>query len=250
MQSPTKGSWNPGDPWPKAILFDMDDTILSFGVSAEEVWRSMSEEYAPRIDGFAPDDLFTTLSDYAKWYWSDPERHRKGRLHPDVMLYIVTGALDSIGVKALSVASEMAETYSAVRERSARTSRGAIDVLRLLRSEGVRLALVTNGNAERQRRKVETHRLAPLFDYILIEGEFGLGKPDERVYLHALSQVGATPDEAWMVGDNLEWEVAAPQRLGMVGIWVDATGSGLPRSSEVRPDRTIRAVPELLEQAS
>jgi putative hydrolase of the HAD superfamily len=49
-----------------------------------------------------------------------------------------------------------------------------------------------------------------------------------------------------MVGDNLEWEVAAPQKLGIAGIWVDSSGAGLPRSSTVRPDRIIRSLTELL----
>ena len=34
--------------------------------------------------------------------------------------------------------------------------------------------------------------------------------------------------EAWMVGDNYEWEVVAPQQLGMCGIWYDPFGAGVP----------------------
>ena len=78
------------------------------------------------------------------------------------------------------------------------------------------------------------------------EEEFGPGKPDERVYLHALDQLAATPPEAWMVGDHLEWDVAAPQRLGLTGIWIDLAGHGVPTSSTVTPHRIIRALPELL----
>ena len=39
---------------------------------------------------------------------------------------------------------------------------------------------------EQQRDKIERHRLAGFFDVIVIEGEFGAGKPDEVVYRHAL----------------------------------------------------------------
>ena len=41
--------------------------------------------------------------------------------------------------------------------------------------------------------------------------------------------------------------VAAPQRLGMFGVWVDAQRSGLPEDSPVRPDRIISSVRELCE---
>jgi putative hydrolase of the HAD superfamily len=48
------------------------------------------------------------------------------------------------------------------------------------------------------------------------------------------------------VGDNLEWDVAAPQRLGIAGIWLDVAGAGLPPASLVHPDRIIRSLTELL----
>ena len=41
------------------------------------------------------------------------------------------------------------------------------------------------------------------------------------------------------------FDVAAPQRLGLRGIWVDYRGQGVPAGSDVRPDRIIRAVTEL-----
>jgi putative hydrolase of the HAD superfamily len=49
-----------------------------------------------------------------------------------------------------------------------------------------------------------------------------------------------------MVGDHLEWEVAAPQRLGIYAVWHDHLGDGLPAGTTVRPDRIIRNLSELL----
>jgi putative hydrolase of the HAD superfamily len=92
---------------------------------------------------------------------------------------------------------------------------------------------VTNGAAEVQRAKIERFELAPLFDAIVVEGEFGLGKPEPAVYAHALASLGVAAADAWMVGDNLEWDVLTPRRLGMKGIWIaraptalDASGAG------------------------
>jgi FMN phosphatase YigB (HAD superfamily) len=38
--------------------------------------------------------------------------------------------------------------------------------------------------------------------------------------------LGVGPHETWMVGDNLEWEIVAPQRLGIYAIWHDGAGLG------------------------
>ena len=43
-----------------------------------------------------------------------------------------------------------------------------------------------------------------------------------------------------------EWDVAAPQRLGIYGVWIDHAGHGVPAASTVRPDRIIRRLSELL----
>jgi putative hydrolase of the HAD superfamily len=96
-----------------------------------------------------------------------------------------------------------------------------------------------------QRDKIARFDLERLFDVIVIEGEFGVGKPDARVYRHALSALGTPPEAAWMVGDNLEWDVTAPMRLGLRAVWIDRNGDGLPPGHGVRPDRIIRSLAEL-----
>ncbi len=54
------------------------------------------------------------------------------------------------------------------------------------------------------------------------------------------------PAQTWIVGDNLEWEVIAPQRLGIHAVWYDPNDAGLPQESAARPDRIVRSLSELL----
>ena len=89
--------------------------------------------------------------------------------------------------------------------------------------------------------------LEPRFVHIQIEGEHGFGKPEERAYSHAMEVLGVGPHPTLMVGDNLEWEIVAPQRLGIYAIWHDGYEIGLPYDSPNRLDRIIRRLSELLE---
>lgn len=232
----------------KAILFDMDDTILAYSHNTDHSWQVVCSRFASRVGNLKPEVLVNAIKENAALYWSDPEQHRTGRLNLDVARrQIVAAALRQLDVDDPSLAHDMALAYAVHREESIEPFPGALDTLHTLRERGVQLALLTNGSAGTQRRRVEKHQLVSLFDYILIEGEFGFGKPDERVYRHALDQLKVLSHEAWMVGDNLEWEVAIPQRLGMFAIWLDIKGAGLPESSSVHPDRIIRMLPELLD---
>lgn len=144
------------------------------------------------------------------------------------------------------LAIRIADRFTRYREDEAFVFPGAHDAIDAFKAYGVKLALVTNGAADTQRAKVERFELTHRFDHIQIEGEHGFGKPEERAYLHAMQALGVTAAETWMIGDNLEWEVEAPQRLGIYAIWMDVHGEGLPAGSTVEPDRIIRSLTELI----
>lgn len=232
---------------PKAILFDLDDTIIAWDAVAEPAWQSVCEKYASRIAGLAPQLLLNAICIHRATYWQDPERHRQGRLNLlQARRELVTVAMQSLDIDQPDLAAEMADAYSVEREELIYPLPGAIETLIALRAQGIRLGLITNGSAAGQRRKIERFGLRRLFDCILIEEEVGYGKPDERVYLLGLAALKVKADEAVMVGDNLTWDVEAPSRLGIKAIWVDNEKKGLPQGSPVKPFRIINSVQELL----
>jgi len=233
---------------PRAILFDLDDTILAYTAKVDSCWRTVCNRFAVEVPGLAADRLLAEIDRVRDWYWSDPGRHRLGRLDLERARQELVGiALQALGVDRPDLACRIVQDFSALRDETLRLFPGALETLRCLRRRGVRLALVTNGSGAAQRSKIDRFGLAPLFDAIVIEGELGAGKPDERIYLYACEQLGVAPAEAWMIGDRLDWDVAGPQQLGILGIWVDNAGQGLPPSSPVQPDRIIRSLAELLE---
>ena len=122
---------------------------------------------------------------------------------------------------------------------------GAVEALMRFRSCGIGLALITNGSGAGQRAKIDRFDLGGQFDHIFNEGEIGFGKPEQEVYLMSMSALGSEPAETWCVGDNLDWEVAAPQRLCIYSVWIDPTGEGPPADSGVTPDRIVASIADL-----
>jgi putative hydrolase of the HAD superfamily len=231
---------------PKAVLLDLDDTILDDSGNALPCWRAACADHAADLGGVDPGVLHEAIERVRLWFWSDPERHRVGRLDLHAASCEVIGrACDEVGLTRSDGVAKMATSYLAKRDATIRPFPEAVETVRWLRESGCRLALITNGAAVAQRSKVERFALAELFDAILIEGEVGYGKPDPRVYQRALDALRVEGSDAWMVGDNPDWDVGPPQRLGVLGIWLDRWGRGLPDDHPVRPDRVIRQLAEL-----
>ena len=231
----------------KAMLFDLDDTVIAFDAVADQSWQEVCRRFAPRIKGIEVNQLYTTIKEIKDWYMGDREGHRFMRLNLEAYRREMIGmSLDRLGIDAPGLANEMADFYGVERERATFVLPGAIDTLKYFRSGNLRLALLTNGTSAGQRRKIEKYGLAPLFDFILIEEELGFGKPDERVVLQALEKLNVSAAEAWMVGDDLERDIEGAKKVGIFGVWVDWRGAGLPESAPVRPDKIISTISELL----
>jgi putative hydrolase of the HAD superfamily len=231
---------------PKGILFDLDDTLVVFRAVGEPVWQGICREYAPQL-GVTPEFLREGIRKASTWYWSDKERHRIGRQDQTAAYREVLGrAFGDMGLEQGDLAQSIADAYFAQRHEAIYLFDDAIDTLKHLRSRGVALALVTNGQASLQRGKIERFELEPYFDAIFIEGELGYGKPDPRVFQHALDALDLVAADAWCVGDNLEWDIGGAQALGIHAIWHDVEGNGLPGGATVVPDRIILRVGELL----
>lgn len=237
---------------PRAILFDLDDTIISAYSEPGRAWREVSAEFAEHLAPHSPETVGEAISAYGDAWWADPTRHKEWRQKlPEVRRLIAKGGLTQLGGGTLPIAEEVAhrfaDRFTSYREEKMHLFEGALETLATLKAGGTLMCLITNGDAATQRGKIERFGLAPYFHHIQIEGEHGFGKPEEAAYHHALRALGVRADEAWIVGDNLEWEVAAPQRLGFYAIWHDHLGVGLPPDSDVKPDRIIRWLAELLE---
>lgn len=235
-----------GDRAPSAVLLDLDDTILNDSGSVDESWRHACASHADRLAPFDAAVVLDAIRKTSKWYWDDPDRHREGRLRLDAARReVVRLALQDLGVDDPALADGIGDIYSHRRDLAMAVLPDAIETVRWLRQSGRRLALLTNGAGAAQRRKIDRFGIADLFDAIFVEGELGFGKPDERVYLNALEALGVTAADTWMVGDNLDFDVAAPQKLGLSGIWIDVQRRGVPEGREVKPDFIIHALGEL-----
>ena len=234
-------------PKPRAILVDLDDTILAAG-QRPQVLLAIAQGLADELSPHTPEDIAARLEAALELFWSDPERHKVARFGiAEARRSVVRDTFADLPPLTPDLADLFAERFTAAREAMTVCFPGALEGLQALRDNDVRLALITNGSSATQRAKIERFGLAGLFDHIQIEGEMGFGKPEPRAYHHAMAVLGVQPHETWIVGDHLEWEVRAPQALGLTAVWCDGFARGLPANAACTPDHVVVSLSELPE---
>lgn len=213
-----------------------------------KLWRRSVETHIHRFPGLDAEDFFKEIRSVADEFWSDPVRHQKGRLNIRIARQnIVKRAARNLESSNDEASILLANDYHNHREFNVVPFAGALETLEHFSKHKIKTALITNGGSETQRSKIDKYSLDKYFDLVLVEGEFGRGKPDPVVYTHITDQLGVSPIESCIVGDNLEWEVRVPKTLGFYTIWNDHRCEGLPVNSDSNPHRIVNRIHELIE---
>ncbi|MFD7341476.1 HAD family hydrolase [Streptomyces violascens] len=85
----------------------------------------------------------------------------------------------------------------------------------------LRLGVITNGDADQQRRKLQHVGLTGLLQQATISSEAGAAKPDARIFWMACSGLQLQPSQVVYVGDRLQTDAEAAIAAGLHGIWLD-----------------------------
>jgi 2-haloacid dehalogenase len=116
---------------------------------------------------------------------------------------------------------EHAELIAAYRDRWTETLGEAIgptvSVLDELRQTGVRLFALSNWSAETFPVARPRYPFLEWFEGIVISGEVGITKPDERVYRHLLDRFGLDAASTVFIDDSAA-NVRAAQEVGLIAI--------------------------------
>ena len=229
---------------PEAILFDLDDTLVSFSGTSNEIWRQCSERLI-RSAGlpFPPEHFIQTLFRVKDEYWGEPERHKRGREDlKAARREVVAMTFDELGLQDKELEHRLADEYTSLQDASIHLYPGTLTTLEHLRNKRILLGLVTNGSSAAQRGKLDRFGLTGFFNVILIDQEVGFSKPDPRIFMLALDKLNLPSCSVWMVGDNLLWDIQGARNAGIYAVWANYCNA---KTSE-NPDATIASIEELM----
>jgi HAD superfamily hydrolase (TIGR01509 family) len=125
----------------------------------------------------------------------------------------------------------LAEAYRAAYTSDWREVEGAAALLHAVRALGWPVVIVTNNIVSEQRMKIARIGLDPLVDHLVTSEEVGVQKPKPEIFHHALATVGASVDEAVMLGDAWVNDVEGARGVGIRPVWLNIHGTASPDTS-------------------
>lgn len=116
-----------------------------------------------------------------------------------------------------------------------------IQMLEELKSSNLKLGIITNGYGQFQIDNIKALGIENYFEVILVSELEGLKKPDPKIFIRALEQLNASPEQSIFLGDHPKNDVKAAQNVGMKGIWKKDV-----QWENVKADFTVNDLAELV----
>lgn len=205
------------NPPPKAVFFDVDNTLYDFAASMDHAFAHLHRTFPKHFGGH---DVAKLADAYWSHYNAYGEAQKVEIINRDPDLFRRTmwaGALAQLGLDASldGFAREVTDEMQRLRPTHWRMAMypGARDLLLKLRERGgvLRLGVITNGPANVQRPKLEALGYRDYFpeSLVFVSGEFGARKPDPAIFRAAAKAAGVEPSDCVMVGDAREFDMPA-----------------------------------------
>lgn len=232
----------------KAIFFDMDETLCG----TSQVDKAAGQKFAAWIQQTYPQvsDPQAFLQRYLQGVYKklNAEFPQLVALLPDENAFrcgLIQTILAENGIHIDAEQAQQAQHYFDSARMGAFTFfPGVKEMLTDLRKH-YKLVVITNGPIFSQHPKLKATQMDEWVDHIIVGGEEPEEKPAASIFQKALNLVDIKPEEALHIGDSLAADIAGANNMGILSVWVNATGASNP--TEITPNFEIRETVELKE---
>lgn len=96
---------------------------------------------------------------------------------------------------------------------------GSYETLDALR-EKYRIGILSNGNSDSQRAKIHALHFDEHVDELIVCGDYGIQKPDPKIFEIAAGRLGVKPEETAFIGDTFYKDISGAIKAGMKPVWL------------------------------
>lgn len=209
------------------VLFDIDDTLVDLETAMGRTLHSIGAESLEHLSE-------ADWVEYKRLYAHDPhgyyDRFLAGELtFTEQRIHRVRHARS--GFSSEPFEGEAAQRWNAAYEATLplhfKPYDDVLPLLDALDQMEVPYGAVSNNVHDYQRAKLDRAGLGRVAALVGIDA-VGVAKPDPAIFLEGARRLGTAPERTLYVGDNRVVDAEAAASAGLVGVWLDRSGTGVP----------------------
>jgi len=213
----------------KAVLFDMDNTLLDFWKmkrkASDSAAQAMIKAGLKLPKKKAEEELFHKYVKNIEGERVFQKFLKEKQQYSEKIL--------AAGINAyLKTKQQYLKTYPQVKP-----------TLMKLKKRKLKLGLITNAPKLKAYQRLDAVGLTDLFDLIITEAQ----KPAKKSYQSALRQLKLKPEEILVVGDSPRVDLHRAKMMGMRTCLVDYGYIHYPHKRFIKPDYKIQKIEELVK---
>ncbi|MDD3407486.1 MAG: HAD family hydrolase [Methanomicrobium sp.] len=205
---------------PKAILFDMDNTLFDFSDAKIKACSSVAE----MLESGTGEELLRYFL-YGNFGFENHGNIRK--YMEDYKIWDEDNYKSAIDI------------YESVKLESIEAYPGVYETLPIIEAAGIKMSIVTDAESTQAKKRIAKIGLHKYFQDIITPDLSGKRKPEPDTFLMALEKLSALPCNSMVVGDSPRREIEPCNKLGIAtvyaryGDWLKIPTPG------AKPDYTI-----------
>ena len=198
----------------KNLLFDIDNTIFNFHhaeqIALEKIFQKLEKE-----TNYSYNHIKETYLIQKKIF----QNHSgvTGSSHCKFLQLKTLFDKLSISLNQLHVFSEY---YDDEFKKNILLYPKCEEFLRFCRLNNINLYCLSNNTSKEQIDRIKHTGLLDLFNTIYTSEEFGIEKPDSKLYNHILSLINGSNNDTAMIGDSFTHDISGPNYINMFAFWL------------------------------
>lgn len=220
------------------VLFDADDTLFDF-------YRTGQKSF---IKAFASLGIKADENDYDVYSEINQKRWDLYSVGKMTKRDVVIGRFEEYSaVKGINFdINAFYELYEDNLSKTAILLPETVNVLKTLKSLGVRIFLITNGLSKVQRGRLAISGIADYFDNVFISDEIGRNKPSKEYFDYISERISDfNKTNTLIVGDSLVSDIALGVNNGVDSCHFSP--HGISAKNRIKPTYEIEKMSELIE---
>ena len=206
----------------KAVVFDLYGTLLDIRTDedAKSLWQRLAYYYSAQGAVYAPETL---QASYLQYVEEALEKVRqKGIDSPECnLLKVFKRLFKAKGIKpSKRILDEAALLFRFMSLEYVLPYPGAFELLEMIKSQHVKLILLSNAQAAFTMTELKATGIKPYFDSIYLSSDYKMSKPFPGFYTMMLEKEGLEAKDCLFIGNDHRTDIAGANSVGMDSLYL------------------------------